>query len=94
MARLRGAAHPGSACCCNGGCWSADYQRQMELISIELITPENTAGQRPPPEIAKARSRLVIESLLANLKQQMRLNHHLAKHPPGSCNGSRSRSSP
>jgi hypothetical protein len=80
----RAAAHPGSALFCDGGFWGADYQRQLELISIELITPEkHKLGKRPPLEIAKARVRLVIESVFANLKQQMRLNHHLAKTPAG-----------
>jgi hypothetical protein len=80
----RAAAHPGRALFWDGGFWGADYQRQMELISIELITPEkHKLGKRPHLEIAKARVRLVIESVFANLKLQMRLNHHLAKTPAG-----------
>jgi hypothetical protein len=38
---------------------------------------------QPPSEIAKARIRLVIESLFSNLKRQMRLEDHLAKTTPG-----------
>jgi len=56
----------------------------MELIDIQLITPEkNTLGQRPPSEIAKARIRLIIESVFSNLKRQMRMEDHLAKTTPG-----------
>ena len=52
----------------------------MELIDVKLITPDrHQLGQRPPAEIAKARIRLVIESVFSNLKRQMRLEHHLAK---------------
>ena len=52
----------------------------MELIDVTLITPDkHKLGQRPPIEIAKARIRLVIESVFSNLKRQMRLDHHLAK---------------
>jgi len=56
----------------------------MELISVELITPErHKLGQRPPSEVAKARIRLVIESVFSNLKLQMRLERHLAKTTAG-----------
>ena len=59
-------AHPGSALFADGGFWGAEYQRTMELIDIRLITPErHKLGQRRPSEIAKARIRLVIESLSA-----------------------------
>ena len=40
-------------------------------------------GERPPAEINKARIRLVIESVFATLKRQMRLEEHLAKTLPG-----------
>jgi hypothetical protein len=80
----RAAAHPGSILFCDGGFWGAEYKQQMELIAIELITPQrHKLGSRPPAEIAKARVRLVIESVFSNLKQQMRLEHHLAKTTPG-----------
>lgn len=80
----RAAAHPGSILFCDGGFWGADYQRQMELISVDLITPDrHKLGERPPSETAKARVRLIIESVFANLKLQMRLERHLAKTPAG-----------
>ena len=78
------AAHPGAILFCDGGFWGLDFQRQMELASVELITPSrHRAGERPPSEVAKARVRLVIESVFANLKLQMRLERHLAKTTPG-----------
>lgn len=80
----RAAAHPGSILFCDGGFWGAEYKAQMELIAVELITPErHKLGSRPPAEIAKARVRLVIESVFSNLKRQMRLEDHLAKTTPG-----------
>ena len=73
-------AHPHSLLFADGGFWGREYQRTMELIDIQLITPEkHKLAQRPPSEIAKARIRLVIESVFANLKRQMRLEEHLAK---------------
>jgi len=77
-------AHPGSRLFADGGFWGAEYERTMALIDIQLITPaKHKLGQRPPSEIAKARIRLVIESVFANLKRQMRLEEHLAKTIPG-----------
>jgi hypothetical protein len=78
------AAHPGSLLFCDGGLWGAEYERSMELIDVELITPDkHKLGERPPSEQEKARIRLVIESVFANLKRQMRLSDHLAKTVPG-----------
>lgn len=72
--------HPGSVLFADKGFWGAEYGRTMELIDVELITPErHRLGERPPAELAKARTRLVIESVFANLKEQMRLDRHLAK---------------
>jgi Transposase DDE domain len=77
-------AHPHSVLFADGGFWGAEYQRTMDLIDVELITPDkHKLGQRPPGEIAKARIRLVIESVFSNLKRQMRLDDHLAKTLPG-----------
>ena len=80
----RAAAHPGTVLFCDGGFLGADYQRQMELLSVGLITPNrHKLGTRPASEVAKARGRLVIESVFANLKLQMRLERHLAKTTAG-----------
>lgn len=78
------AAHPGSVLFADGGFWGREYDASMQLIDIELITPDkHQLGRRPPSEIAKARIRLVIESVFSNLKTQMRLETHLAKTLPG-----------
>ena len=53
-------------------------------MGVELIVPDrHRLGERPPAEINKARIRLVIESVFATLKRQMRLEEHLAKTLPG-----------
>jgi hypothetical protein len=78
------AAHPGSVLFADGGFWGREYQASMQLIDIELITPaKHKVSQRPAAEIAKARTRLVIESVFATLKRQMGLQDHLAKTLPG-----------
>lgn len=77
-------AHPHGLLFADGGFWGAEYGRTMELIDVQLITPaRHKLGQRPASEIAKARIRLVIESVFASLKCQMRLEDHLAKTLPG-----------
>jgi Transposase DDE domain len=77
-------AHPGSLLFADGGFWGAEYNSTMQLIDIQLVTPnKHKLGQRPPSEIAKARIRLIIESVFSNLKRQMRLETHLAKTTPG-----------
>jgi DDE family transposase len=73
-------AHPHSLLFADGGFWGREYDNTMQLIDVKLITPnKHRLGQRPPSEIAKARIRLVIESVFSNLKGQMRLDQHLAK---------------
>ncbi len=49
-----------------------------------MIVPDrHHLGQRPESERVKARIRLVIESAFSTLKQQMRMEDHLAKTLPG-----------
>jgi hypothetical protein len=80
----RAAAHPGTRLYCDGGFWGTEYREQMHQIQVELVTPhKHKLGERPPSEIAKARIRLVIESVFSTLKRQMRLADHLAKTAPG-----------
>jgi hypothetical protein len=77
-------AHPHSLLFADGGFWGTEYNNSMELIDVQLVTPnKHKLAQRPPSEIAKARIRLIIESLFANLKRQMRMEDHLAKTKPG-----------
>lgn len=65
---------------CDKGLWGRELEAMLALTGIELITPErHRLGERPPAEVEKARVRLVVESVFANLKGQMRLDRHLAK---------------
>lgn len=66
------------------GFWGRDYTRRLAANGTRLLTPEKTrtaANQRR--ERALASTRLVIESVFANLKEQMRLERHLARTPAG-----------
>lgn len=76
--------HPGALLFADGGFWGREYRSSMEAIDVELVTPDrHRLGERPPAEVAKARIRLVIESVFSTLKRQMRLETHLAKTPGG-----------
>ena len=77
-------AHRGAILFADGGFWGRELDVSMSLIDVTLITPDkHRLGHRPGSEIAKARIRLVIESVFSNLKRQMRLEDHLAKTTPG-----------
>jgi hypothetical protein len=78
------AAHSGSILFADKGMWGRELDASMELIDVTLITPDrHRLATRPPAEIAKARIRLVIESVFSTLKRQMRLEQHLAKTVAG-----------
>lgn len=78
------AGQAGTLLFADGGFWGKEYLASMELIGVELVTPDkHRLGQRPPSEVAKAQIRLVIESVFSSLKRQMRLETHLAKTPGG-----------
>ena len=66
------------------GLWGRAYNQRMECAEVQLLTParERTAANRGR-ERALASARLTIESVFSNLKQQMRLERHLAKTPRG-----------
>ncbi len=66
------------------GLWGRAYKQRMECAEVRLLTParERTAANRDR-ERTLAGLRLTIESVFANLKEQMRLEHHLAKTPRG-----------
>ncbi|HET8558111.1 MAG TPA: IS982 family transposase [Gaiellaceae bacterium] len=73
-------AHPGTILFADKGFWGREFERTLSLVDVELVTPDkHRLHERPPAEIAKARIRLIIESVFANLKRQMRLENHLAK---------------
>src|SRR5438477_8985117 len=66
------------------GLWGRAYHERLAATGTLLLTPDKT---RTAPTIGRERalasSRLVIESVFANLKGQMRLERHLAKTPAG-----------
>jgi hypothetical protein len=66
------------------GLWGRAYNEKMECAHVRLLTPsrERTAANHGR-EHALTSARLVIESVFSNLKEQMRLEHHLAKTPRG-----------
>ena len=66
------------------GLWGRVYNQTMECIEVRLLTPSRKrTAANAAREHALASARLVIESVFSNLKQQMRLEHHLAKTPRG-----------
>jgi hypothetical protein len=76
-------AHRGARLFADKGLWGREFEQTLDLIDIELITPDkHRLGERPQSEVEKARIRLVIESVFSNLKRQMRLEDHLAKTLP------------
>src|SRR5215208_2487876 len=78
------AGQAGAVLFADGGFWGREYRASMEALDIELVTPDkHRLGERPPSEVAKARIRLVIESVFSTLKRQMRLEMHLAKTAAG-----------
>jgi hypothetical protein len=77
-------AHPGSLLFADAGHRGREHHESLRLVGVELIVPaRHRLGERPPAEVTKARIRLVIESVFATLKRQMRMQDHLAKTLPG-----------
>jgi IS5 family transposase len=66
------------------GFWGRAYVERLAADGVRLLTPHR---QRTASNIGRERAlastRLVIESVFANLKGQMRLERHLAKTPAG-----------
>jgi Transposase DDE domain len=66
------------------GLWGRAYGERLASEGTTLITPaKERTGANERRERALAARRLVIESVFANLKGQMRLGCHLAKTPAG-----------
>jgi hypothetical protein len=66
------------------GLWGRAYAETLRLQGIAIRTPDRVrTSDNLEREKGLARLRLVIESTIANLKCQMRLEHHLAKTPSG-----------
>lgn len=66
------------------GLWGRAYNERMECAEVRLLTPsrQRTAANAVHERALTGR-RLTIESVFANLKEQMRLEQHLAKTPRG-----------
>jgi IS5 family transposase len=66
------------------GFWGRGYRERLAADGVRLLTPDRTrTAANHGRERALASTRLVIESVFANLKGQMRLEQHLAKTPAG-----------
>jgi len=66
------------------GFWGRAYAARLATTGTTLLTPSKArTAANLGRERALASTRLVIESVFANLKGQMRLEHHLAKTPAG-----------
>lgn len=69
---------------CDKGLWGRQYAETLRLEGILIHTPERTrTADNADHQRSLARLRLVVESTIANLKCQMRLEQHLAKTPSG-----------
>jgi hypothetical protein len=66
------------------GFWGRDYACRLAAAGTTLLTPHKTrTAANEQRERALASTRLVIESVFSNLKEQMRLERHLARTPAG-----------
>ena len=66
------------------GLWGRQYAETLRLEGILIRTPDRRrTADNTERERGLARLRLVVESTIANLKCQMRLEQHLAKTPAG-----------
>lgn len=75
---------PAAVVVADKGFWGRDYQQRLACNGTTLLTPEKTrTASNLGRERALASTRLVIESVFSNLKEQMRLEHHLARTPAG-----------
>jgi hypothetical protein len=66
------------------GLWGRQYAETLRLEGILIRTPDRCrSADNAERERSLARIRLIVESTIANLKCQMRLEQHLAKTPAG-----------
>src|SRR3954453_6895529 len=75
---------PATVVIADKGFWGRDYAARLAADGTALLTPEKTrTAANLRRERALASTRLVIESVFANLKGQMRLEQHQGKTPAG-----------
>jgi hypothetical protein len=66
------------------GFWGRDYALRLAASGTSLLTPAKTrTAANEGRESALTSTRLVIESVFSNLKEQMQLERHLARTPAG-----------
>ena len=77
-------AQAGMALVADKGLWGRRYAEMLRLQGVTIRTPaRRRSADNAERERGLARLRLVVESTIANLKCQMRLEQHLAKTPAG-----------
>jgi Transposase DDE domain len=75
---------PAAVVVADKGFWGRGYQARLAAGGTTLLTPAKTrTANNLAHERALASTRLVIESVFSNLKQQMQLERHLAPTPAG-----------
>jgi IS5 family transposase len=75
---------PAAVVVADKGFWGRDYKARLAAAGTTLLTPDKTrTAANLGHERALASTRLVIESVFSNLKEQMRLERHLARTPAG-----------
>ena len=75
---------PAAVVVADKGLWGRAYSARLAAGGTTLLTPDKTrTDANLGRERALASTRLVIESVFSNLKEQMRLEHHLARTPAG-----------
>jgi IS5 family transposase len=75
---------PATVVVADKGFWGRDYATRLAACGTLLLTPNKTrTAANLGRERALASTRLVIESVFSNLKEQMRLERHLARTPAG-----------
>jgi hypothetical protein len=81
---VRELSQPGSTLIADKGLWGREYAETLRLQGVMIRTPERVrTADNSQRERGLAGIRLVVESTIANLKCQMRLEQHLAKTPAG-----------
>ena len=75
---------PAAVVVADKGFWGRDYATRLAAGGTALLTPDRTrTANNEHRERRLAATRLVIESVFSNLKEQMRLERHLARTPAG-----------
>ena len=75
---------PAAVVVADKGLWGRDYEARLAANGTTLLTPDKRrTAANAGRERALASTRLVIESVFSNLKEQMRLERHLARTPAG-----------